>query len=191
MTTLSDHRTLCGFFAELLSYPRTGLHDTAAICRDRLSERYPEAASALEIFQQWCRAETLARQEEVYTATFDLQPQCCPYVGYQLFGEGKQRPMFLVKLQQCYREHGYVCRGELPDHLSEMLYFLADTEDEATRRVLIADGLLPALDKLIGGELSLTAPYEHVLYALRHFLVVGTQATIPADTACSLQEVES
>lgn len=190
MMTLPDHRMLCGCFAELLRYPRKGLHETVAICRRLLSEGSP-ASVALDFFQQWIQDVPLARQEEIYTATFDLQPHCFPYVGYQLFGEGKQRPMFLVKLWECYREQGYSGRGELPDHLSEMLSFLADIEDESARKVLIEDGILPALKKMVEGQPAQTDPYGHVLYALQQFLVVDTQAMTPAATACSLQEVES
>jgi nitrate reductase molybdenum cofactor assembly chaperone NarJ/NarW len=38
------------------------------------------------------------RLEELFTATFDLQPVCHPYVGYQLCGESQQRTLFLMQV---------------------------------------------------------------------------------------------
>ncbi|NIQ94563.1 MAG: hypothetical protein GWO11_02015, partial [Desulfuromonadales bacterium] len=59
----------------------------------------PDAAAALRPFSHFARASELAALEETYTAIFDLRPSCCPYLGYQLCGEGYQRSRFLVGLQ--------------------------------------------------------------------------------------------
>lgn len=177
-------------FATLLSYPRPDLVKTALACGDLLADRHPAAAATLASFQRFAAAQDASRLEEIYTATFDLQPHCHPYVGYHLFGEGKQRPFFMVKLQECYRRHGYAGQGELADHLAEILRFLAAAEDQAACRELIEDGLLPALGKMNQGADAGTHPYADVLRALEHFLRAETAAARPMNTTCLLQEVE-
>ena len=93
-------QTLCRHFADLLSYPDGATRQTAAACAALLRELHPEAAEALTGFVNFLDAHQPARVEEIFTATFDLQPACHPYVGYQLCGESQQRTMFLIKLQQ-------------------------------------------------------------------------------------------
>jgi nitrate reductase delta subunit len=184
----TTYRNSCAHFASLLSYPRPDLAHLAQTCRDLLAAEHPAASAALESFRRFAVLQEQAHLEEIYTATFDLQPHCHPYVGYHLFGEGKQRPFFMVKLQECYQRHGYACRGELPDHLAEVLGFLAMVEDETARQELVEDGLLPALGKMNQGADAATHPYADVLRALEDFLAAETPA---GNATCLLQEVES
>jgi nitrate reductase molybdenum cofactor assembly chaperone NarJ/NarW len=170
------HRELCRHFAALLGYPHGDLDGAARACHTLLAGQHQSAAAQLEHFCAFLATEPAARVEEVYTATFDLQPVCYPYVGFQLFGESKERILFLVKLQECYRTHGYVSGGELPDHLSEVLQFLAMATDATARNELVEDGLLPALAKIIQGSEAAQHPYGHVLRALQTFLA-GTAVT--------------
>jgi nitrate reductase delta subunit len=168
---LANHQELCRHFAALLGYPQEDTRDLARACQALLAEHnLPAAAADMERFRRFLAAPAPSQVEEVYTATFDLQPVCYPYVGYQLFGESKQRALFLVKLQECYRRHGYVTGGELPDHLSEVLRFLAKAQDVTARAELMNDGLLPALAKIIQGIEDGEHPYGDVLRALQSFL---------------------
>jgi len=176
---LATHQELCRHFAALLSYPQGDMGGAARTCQALLAECHLPAAAELERFCDFVAAQTASRVEEIYTATFDLQPVCHPYVGYQLFGESKQRALFLVKLQECYRRHGYVTGGELPDHLSEVLRFLAKAQDVTARAELMNDGLLPALAKIIQGIEDGEHPYGDVLRALQGFLS-GESATVVA-----------
>jgi nitrate reductase delta subunit len=121
-------------------------------------------------FVNFLDAHQPARVEEIFTATFDLQPACHPYVGYQLCGESQQRTMFLIKLQQLYQQHGFAARSELPDHLSTMLRFISLVADRNCRQELISDGLLPALEKLLQGLDNGEHPYVELLRALQGFL---------------------
>jgi len=167
---LATHQELCRHFAALLSYPQGDMGGAARTCQALLAEHHRPAAAELERFCAFVEAQAAARVEEIYTATFDLQPVCHPYVGYQLFGESKQRTLFLVKLQECYRNHGYLPGAELVDHLSEVLRFLATAQNVTARAELINDGMLPALAKIIQGIEDGEHPYGDVLRALQGFL---------------------
>ena len=163
-------QTLCRHFADLLSYPGSATRQTAADCATLLRKRHPEVAEPLTGFLHFLEEQDGARIEEVFTATFDLQPACHPYVGYQLCGESQQRTMFLIKLQQLYTQHGFAAGTELPDHLSTMLRFIGTLEDRNCCKELVSDGLLPALEKLLQGLDQGDHPYVVLLRTLQSFL---------------------
>ena len=164
-------QTLCRHFADLLSYPDGATRQTAAACAALLREVRPDAGEPLAGFVNFLGAHEAARVEEIFTATFDLQPACHPYVGYQLCGESQQRTMFLIKLQQLYNQHGFATGTELPDHLSTMLRFIGTVADRNCRQELTSDGLLPALEKLLQGLDTGEHPYVELLRALQGFLI--------------------
>jgi nitrate reductase molybdenum cofactor assembly chaperone NarJ/NarW len=174
-------REIYRHFAALLSYPQGDMGDAARTCLALLSEHNRPAADELKGFCDFVVSQAPSRIEEVYTATFDLQPVCYPYVGYQLFGESKQRALFLVKLQECYRAHGYIKGGELPDHLSEILQFLAMAPDATDCEDLVNDGLLPALANIVQGVEG-EHPYGDLLRAL--------QATVAPIARCREKEAK-
>ena len=86
-------------FADILDYP-------APFAIERIDELLPliaavdgKAGEYLGRFREFVAETTTAKQEELYTSTFDLQPLCYPYLGYQLFGEE-------FKPAQVVRHHG-------------------------------------------------------------------------------------
>lgn len=170
MTGLRIHQDICRQFASLLSYPDAALEQTAADCLALLQQNRPEAAKPLQAFSDFLATSNRSRLEEMFTATFDLQPICHPYVGYQLCGESQQRTLFLMKLQELYRQHDYSPGGELPDHISELLRFIGITANQNCRQELINDGLLPALEKIIPAIESNDHPYKGLLKSLYSFL---------------------
>ena len=169
MSAETPARELCGHFARLLGYPGENLAEEARACAALLGEGHP-ATAPVGRFAAYAAGEKTSRMEELYTATFDLQPLCHPYVGYQLCGESRQRALFLVRLREIYRLHGFAAGPELPDHLAEILRFLAGCGDEDLYRETVSDGLLPAVEKLLLGFDSAGHPYRELLSALRAFL---------------------
>jgi nitrate reductase delta subunit len=188
MSTVTVHQTICRHFAGLLSYPDGATRQTAAACEALLREIRPGAANPLAGFVSFLESHENARVEEIFTATFDLQPACHPYVGYQLCGESQQRTMFLIKLQQIYRQHDFVAGMELPDHLSTMLRFIGTVVDHNCRQEIIADGLLPALEKLLQGLDQAEHPYAELLKALRSFLAETIDSGTEASSATRPKE---
>ncbi len=153
-------------FADILDYP-------APFTVERIDELLPLVATVdgkawefLEQFREFVAETTQARLEELYTSTFDLQPVCYPYVGYQLFGEEFRRGMFMAGLREHYRTCGFAAGDELPDQLCVILRFLDGREPEAVERELVSDCLVPALGKMVAGFDELSNPYRGVLQAL-------------------------
>lgn len=176
MTEVQKHQQLCCQFAALLCYPTEGVKGIATESASRLEEVRPQAVAPLQSFIRFLDENDPVRVEEVYTATFDLQAHCHPYVGYQLCGESQQRTMFLMKLQELYRQHDFAQSGELPDHLSEVLRFIGTTTDQGCRWEIIQDGLLPALAKILNGMENENQPYGELMKALQLFLADDTES---------------
>lgn len=179
---LAAQQTICRHFAALLSYPDREVSPVAAACAELLRTSCPAAAEPLHNFIDFLAAQEAARVEELFTATFDLQPACHPYVGYQLCGESQQRTMFLIKLQQLYQQHGFQAGTELPDHLASMLRFIGTAADRSCCNELVSDGLLPSLEKMLQGLNDGEHPYADLLRALQNFLT----ATVASDGRLSV-----
>jgi nitrate reductase delta subunit len=167
--------TLYGLFADLLEYPILATALKARHCYQHLQDSQPDAASLLARFHSETKNRTLEQLEELYTVTFDMQPVCYPYIGYQLFGESYKRGAFMAQLNEAYHTSGYSAGKELPDHLSTILHFLAldDTDRHGDFcRSLLTEGLIPALEKMLkpfGAQSE--NPYAGLLSALHLYLV--------------------
>lgn len=125
----------------------------------------------------WIRfARTLARltpgaREELYTRTLDLNPVAAPYVGYQLYGEDYRRGAFMATMSSELGRLGLEPDGELPDHLTCVLRYLATAETPAAE---VVDGTARALRSMARQLAGIDGsnPYRH--------LVQATQAVVAA-----------
>lgn len=131
--------------ADALDYPRPGLAERCAQLDLELARVRPEAAEAFRPFLEAVRSRPFAELEELYAATFDVNPACCLYVGYHLFGESYKRGSFMAELTRWFRERGFDPGNELPDHLPVLLRFLAQPDDPERVSMLLEGAILPAL----------------------------------------------
>jgi nitrate reductase molybdenum cofactor assembly chaperone NarJ/NarW len=169
-------KEICRLFACLLEYPTSALGAQAGQCGEVLSAAGSPATPAMVRFCGCVEQVPLARMEELYTRTFDLQAVCSPYVGYHLFGDSYQRGLFMARLNEGYRIRGFSAGSELPDHVAIVLRFLeAGAEDEFSE-TLLREGLLPALDKMSGAfDSPGDNPYREVICALLLALQGGNE----------------
>lgn len=144
-------RHLFDLFAGLLEYPTLVTPLKAGLCHEQLRVSHSEAGILLENFSREVKKRTLEQMQEVYTVTFDMQPICYPYIGYQLFGESYKRGSFMARLNEAYRASGFSAANELPDHITIILHFLAldpSKREDEFGTALLCKGLLPALKKM-------------------------------------------
>ncbi len=135
--------------AAALEYPDEGLGEQLdALLAETAAER-PEAAEVLDGFRSAIAGLTLDRLREIYAATFDLNPACCLFAGYHLFGDSYKRGALMAGLNGEYRARGFDPGNELPDHLSVLLRFLAVLDDSELRSALLEELLLPALTRIV------------------------------------------
>ncbi len=128
------------------------------------------AKDLVERFRCACESAGPQRLEEIYTATFDMTPDCSLYVGYHLFGDDWRRSSYLVQLQQLYRAGNFQVGNDLPDHLPTILRFigLPGALDEAEE--IIGECLIPAVSKILSRIKSASNPYQWIFEALLIYL---------------------
>lgn len=144
--------------ANLLEYPGPGI-----------DERLAAAEGIAGNFVRQMRMLTDGEREELYSATFDINPSCVPYAGIHLFGEENfKRGEFMAALFARYGETGFAVNEDLPDHLANLLRF-AGTAEETERRELAEFCILGPLQKMIA-SLDMTNPYHSLLEAMRFAL---------------------
>ncbi len=171
---------LLGLFADILDYPGEDTLEQYRLAEESASVEFPEAGRLLGRFRSSIEQMSADRLEEVYTAIFDLNATCHPYIGYQLFGETYKRSVFLVECKEHYRAHGFTAPDiELPDRLSIMLRFVSLCTDASLVTDIIEYGFGPSLAKMVKTkeptikepELTEENPYSDVLRALQ--IVLG------------------
>ncbi len=118
-------------------------------------------------------------REELFSATFDINPSCVPYTGIHLFGEENfKRGEFMAALFARYEETGFVPNGDLPDHLANLLRFAASADD-AECRELAEFCMLGPLQKMTK-SLDETNPYHALLESVRTALEEALPGILPA-----------
>lgn len=194
-------RRIFGLFGQLLEYPKAGLQPVALQCADAVEDLSPEAATRLREFAEFAAATPVRRMEEVYTAVFELDATCHPYVGYHLFGESYKRSMLLLGLKERYRPYGIDSGNELPDHLAVVLRYLAANTDVAEAEVILHEAVQPALRTMLKRKDEEEPPdpsiprvpvrgaeYRGIVKALREVLLtsVPDDAPVAADVSYEL-----
>ena len=153
--------------AELLRYPDAGY---AARLDQACATPAPAAARALlERFREQTAALSAQQLQELYTATFDLSPLCSLEVGWQLYGEDYARGSFLVYVRSKLLEHDLAERGELPDHLANVLALIARMRPEPADEIR-QGAALPAIRKMLQPFAGKQNPYGDLLRAIAGLL---------------------
>lgn len=163
---LENINHIYSLFADILEYPTLILLDRVKKAVTLLSQVDQEAVTKMDRFRSFVEQTPLGRLEEIYTGTFDLQIVCYPYAGYHLFGESYKRGEFLARLKERYSANGFSAGKELPDHVSVILRFLDNLQDEGEGMVLISECLIPTLKKMVGDLERSGNPYGDVVQAL-------------------------
>ncbi len=142
----------------------------------------PKAHKYLQQFKNSVVKLNITQLQEFYSDLIDMSPGFHPYLAAHLVGESYKRSLFLIKLRELFRNHGYnPPNNELSDHIVILLEFISNTADKDVVRSLLADLILPALhliteksnlaveNSLIGVKVSKN-PYIYLYRALKEFI---------------------
>ncbi len=113
-----------------------------------LQNAYPEAHATLKRFLDGLPDDTVAIQE-LYTRTFDVQSITTLDIGYVMFGDDYKRAELLSNLTREHVKAGTDQKGELGDHLPNILRLMPNLNDEPLLQELVSEILLPALMLMI------------------------------------------
>jgi nitrate reductase assembly molybdenum cofactor insertion protein NarJ len=130
--------------AELFDFPASGFEPRGRALAALLRGGHPAAATAVDRFLDGLPERTPDLQE-LHTRTFDVQALTTLDVGYVLFGDDYKRGALLSNLNREHGRAGNDCRGELADHLPNVLRLLPKLEDAELRNELAEHLLIPAL----------------------------------------------
>ena len=137
-----------GQLAGLLDFPSQGFPARGKALLNLLRANHPDAAVELERFLDAAPDDTLDLQE-LHTRTFDVQSLTTLDVGYVLFGDDYKRGELLSNLNREHAQAGNDCRGELADHLPNVLRLIPKLKDRALLEELVRELLVPALMLMI------------------------------------------
>jgi nitrate reductase delta subunit len=150
--------------ADACCYPAPGRLEALKRGQDAL----PQGAGriAYTAFLKSIERTSLSAWEELHTRTLDLNPSTAPYVGYQMWGDSYQRGAFMAKMNRALAETGVENDGELPDHLTPVLRYLAAADEPLPELIEVLD---PALARMISAlrEADPGNPYVNLLQAVQ------------------------
>jgi nitrate reductase molybdenum cofactor assembly chaperone len=147
-STANEARILA-LFADLLEYPRSDVAQTARECLALVAPDNAEAAALLADFLAFAERTPADTIEEIFTATFDLNASCHPYIGYHMFGEAYQRSALLLELKNTFRDYDFDPGVELPDHIAVLLRFMSICTDPAMVEEIAREALLRTLEPMM------------------------------------------
>ena len=120
-------------YSKLLTYPDSGSFECAGALADGLgSEKIRNFIEALP--------RHVNELQELYVQTFEVNPSCCLYAGFSIFGESYKRGELLVGLKSALREAQIINfeseDRELADFIPSLLQLIAKqgitTEDKGS-----------------------------------------------------------
>lgn len=135
-------------FAAVFDYPHAEIDPRVEACIEGLESENAECAALLRKFQIAIAQKSVGELQELYTATFDMRPDCTPALGYHLFGDDVRRSFFLIQLRDRLAARHIDPGVELPDHLSLVLRLMDSSGDGEDSDTLAADCLVPALTRM-------------------------------------------
>ncbi len=149
--------------SEIFKYPTPARSAFVDEWRKIVQMAVPGLMPKLDSFIEHIQQKTIARQQEYYIATFDVQALCYLDVGYVLYGEDYNRGVFLANMKNEQEKAGNNYGSELPDHLPNMLTLLPKLRDENLAEELVVSMMVPALEKMIESFQSAGNVYQGTL----------------------------
>lgn len=132
--------------------------------------------AGLEDFAVQAESLGVTAMQELYTNTFDWNPNASLDLSWHLYGEQYARGEFLVAMREKLRSNGIDETCELPDHLTHVLALFARLEAEELERAA-REYAAPAIAKLLASLEQSASPFAAPLRVVRQTLPV--QAAIP------------
>ena len=163
--------------AILLRYPDADTPKLAAALADEAMNTAHPCQEYLEAFALVARTSSQEEMAELYTRSFDLNPDCVLEIGWHLFGESYKRGQFLAMMRHHLRENDIDAGNDLPDYLPALLDLTMKLETQDAID-LVDDCILPAMEKIQSAMKD--GAYTHLLQAL---FLIFTAHRMPAEVS--------
>lgn len=163
--------------AILLRYPDADTPKLAAAVADEAMKTGHPCQEYLEAFALVAGTSSQEEMAEIYTRSFDLNPDCVLEIGWHLFGETYRRGQFLAMMRHHLNENGIEEGRDLPDYLPNLLNLVMKLETQDAID-LVDDCILPAMEKIQSAMKD--GAYAHLLQAL---FLIFTAHRMPAEVS--------
>lgn len=154
----------------LLCYPETNFRKRLQECLSNLKTSKSPALPHILRFEEEVTDKSIINLEELFTRTFDINPECVLEAGWQLYQENYERGNFIVKMRQLMREFDLPESTELPDHLTHLLQTIGRINDDQVGGFL-SKYALPAIEKMQKGLKNKDNPYNNVISGILSELI--------------------
>lgn len=144
--TQTDSMILNDKIADVFSYPGAEYKKTVAAFTQQLQSSSISSPD-WDQFQAYIAQTDLNTIEELYTATFDMNPSSCLELGWHLYGEAYQRGEFMVHMRRELVSCSIPESVELPDHLNHVLKLLGNKVDDDTNEFVV-EFIIPPIEKI-------------------------------------------
>ncbi|MBI4446647.1 MAG: nitrate reductase molybdenum cofactor assembly chaperone [Acidobacteria bacterium] len=155
--------------AALFSYPTATYLQHAEQTARLFSPLKGEIVTLLEEFNRQVQSLSLEKIQELFTATFDLNPVASLEIGWHLHGENYERGRFMVEMREQLRRLGVEEKTELPDHLTHVLP-MAGRMPYREVPLFLDSSVLPGLAKIQAALKEKDNLFEPLLRATEVFL---------------------
>lgn len=172
-------RQVFNLLARLLDYPDENLLELIKKVSYLISVSQPVPDELLENWQRFASHAVAVKytgMQEVYTATFDLNPVCSLYISIGLFGEENfNRSLFMARMVDAFNIYQFPLHpGELPDSLPVLLKFMPFITDHERRESFIRDCILAPAQECILKLSEKNNPYSAAFRLIVHFAAQET-----------------
>jgi nitrate reductase delta subunit len=138
---------------------------------------YPPVLDALARFGRGIAEMPLTDLQECYSEVFDFGTACTLDVGWHLFGETRDRGLFLSALVEDLARAGVARSTELPDHLTHVLALVGREEPgHAETLASLVEPAVEAIRRALAERGSVYAPLLDAVQAALETLAVREPA---------------
>lgn len=163
---IDNGKSIGKYFADVFSYPSSN-YGHAVMGLEKFSQDLEKPIMKIQEFNKFIQKASVSEVEELFTNTFDMNPDTCLELGWHLYGESYQRGEFMVKMRQELTRAGVVESVELPDHLSHCLLLL-ESMDKSEATQMVENIIMPAVSK-VKSNLKDDNPYGDAITALLEY----------------------
>jgi nitrate reductase delta subunit len=163
-------------FSSLVAYPGPDYQACLRECLDGAPSHH------LREFAQKIDGLPVEALQELYTQTFDWNPDTTLDIGWHLFGENYDRGDFLVKVRGALRRWEVSESGELPDHLSNVLRLLARMPADE-RGTFAGEFVLPSIGRLRDGLAKAESIFLPLIDSVREQIAALLPEPVPTGAA--------
>tara|TARA_B100001964_G_C14064347_1_gene522879 strand:- start:145 stop:807 length:663 start_codon:yes stop_codon:yes gene_type:complete len=133
--------------AQLFKFPDKNYRTVCQEVQKYFDENEPEIGTILSNFTNELGSNEITIHE-LFVCTFDVQAITTLDIGYVLFGDDYKRGEILANLNRELKAHHIDSRGELSDHLSNVLQLMSGWNNAELRAEFAGLVLFPALIKM-------------------------------------------